>query len=90
MKEEVQEIYNPFNTKDYIISNRDSKRYFQYKDLSLEICKGGYIPKSGLLYDMILNEKICSGSEVLDLGCGYLGILGIISYANKRKYKIFN
>ena len=79
------EKYNPFNTKDYYIVDKEGKKYFNYKNILLELCEGGYIPKSGLIYDKVLNEKLCGDKEVLDLGCGYLGILGLISYFNGAK-----
>ena len=75
-------IYNPFNTKDYYILEKDNKEYFLYRDLELELSADGYIPKSGLLFDMVLSEKICKDKKVLDLGCGYLGILSLIAYMN--------
>ncbi|MBP5679322.1 MAG: methyltransferase [Bacilli bacterium] len=77
--------YNPFNTKDYYILEKEGKKYFNYKNSLLELCDGGYVPKSGLLYDMVLDPKSCEGKDVLDLGCGYLGILGMIAYFNGAK-----
>lgn len=76
------ETYNPFNTKDYYIVEENGKKYFSYNDILLELCSSGYIPKSGLLFDKVLNTQICNGKSVLDLGCGYLGILGMIARAN--------
>ena len=75
-------VYNPFNTKDYYILEKDNKKYFIYRDLELELSADGYIPKSGLLFDMVLFEDTCKDKKVLDLGCGYLGILSLIAYAN--------
>lgn len=78
-------VYNPFNTKDYYILEKDNKKYFLYRDLELELSADGYIPKSGLLFDMVLSEKTCKDKKVLDLGCGYLGILSLIAYMNGAK-----
>lgn len=75
-------VYNPFNTKNYYILEKNDKKYFLYHNLKLEISSDGYIPKSGLLFDMILSEKNCKDKKVLDLGCGYLGILSLIAYVN--------
>lgn len=79
-------IYNPFNTRNYYILENDGKKYFLYRDLKLELSDNGYIPKSGLLFDMVLSEKNCKGKKVLDLGCGYLGILSLIAYMNGASY----
>lgn len=81
----MKTIYNPYNSKDYYIIEENGKKYFQICDLILQINESGYIPKSGLLYDLVLNENNCENKKVLDLGCGYLGILGIIAYLNKAK-----
>lgn len=77
--------YNPFNTKDYSIIEKEDKSYFNYNGTLLELSKTGYVPKSGLLYDMVLNKENCEGKDVLDLGCGYLGILGVIAASNGAK-----
>ena len=77
--------YNPFNTKDYYIIEKEGKKYFNYKNMLLELCDSGYVPKSGLLYDEVLTEESCKDKDVLDLGCGYLGILGLIAYSNGAK-----
>lgn len=74
------EVYNPFNTKDYYILEKNNKKYFVYENLELELATNGYIPKSGLIFDQILTESDCLDKKVLDLGCGYLGILGIMAY----------
>lgn len=79
------EKYNPFNTRDYYIIEKEGKKYFNYKNALLELCESGYVPKSGLLYDDVLTQEACEGKDVLDLGCGYLGILGLIAYYNKAK-----
>lgn len=77
---EKKEIYNPFDTKDYEIIEKDGKKFFNFNGLELELAPGGYIPKSGLIYDMVLSKEECEGKSVLDLGCGYLGILGVTAY----------
>ena len=78
-------VYNPFNTKNYYLIKNQDKNYFKYNDYLIEICPNGYIPKSGLLYDMVLNENLCKNKKILDLGCGYLGILSLISKYNGAK-----
>ncbi len=78
-------VYNPFNTKDYYIAERDNKKYFLYNDLELELSPDGYIPKSGLLFDMALSESECKDKKILDLGCGYLGILSLVANKNGAK-----
>lgn len=77
--------YNPFGIKDYYIVEKEGKKYFNYNDILLELSSNGYTPKSGLLFDMILNKEICGKKDILDLGCGYLGILGFIAYCNGAK-----
>lgn len=72
--------YNVYGSKQYYIAEKDGKQYFQLNDLLLEICPSGYIPKSGLLYDKVLARDICENKKIIDLGCGYLGIIGLISY----------
>ena len=77
--------YSVYGSKQYYIIEKDGKKYFQLNDLLLEICPSGYIPKSGLLYDKVLTKDICENKKVLDLGCGYLGIIGLISKLNGSK-----
>jgi len=79
------EVYNPFNTKEYKLVNFDGKKFLEFNGLNLELSPNGYIPKSGLLYDIVLNKELCEDKKVLDLGCGYLGILGVIAYQNGAK-----
>lgn len=75
--------YNPFNNSNkFYILEKDDKRFFCIDNLELEISENGYIPKSGLLFESVLNKSICENKKVIDLGCGYLGILGIIAYLN--------
>lgn len=78
-----KEIYNPFGNKKYNILKKDNKKYLEYNNIKYELNDNGYIPKSGLLFDNVLNEKICKNKRILDLGCGYMGILSLIS----NKYK---
>lgn len=80
------EVYNPFNINEYKIITKDNKKFFVYDDNLIELVSNGYIPKSGLLFDEILTPEICYGKTVLDLGCGYLGILSFISQKNGAFY----
>lgn len=74
------EVYNPFNMdSEFHIITDNNKRYFKIENLLLEISENGYIPKSGLLFYDVLNEKNIANKSILDLGCGSLGIIGIIS-----------
>ena len=77
MKETIK--YVPYcNWKEFKILKQDEKRYFVFHNSLLEINKEGYIPKAGLLFEEILKEK-CKEKKILDLGCGPLGILGMIA-----------
>lgn len=77
--------YNAYTKKQYYIVKQNNKQYFKIDNLLLEICPNKYIPKSGLLYDILLNKDICFNKKILDLGCGYLGIISIISKLNGAK-----
>ena len=80
------EVYNPFNMdSEFHIITDNNKRYFKIENLLLEISENGYIPKSGLLFYDVLNEKNIANKSILDLGCGFLGILGIISMLRGAK-----
>lgn len=79
------EKYNPFNIREYYIISDGNKNFFKYKGYLLELSKEGYIPKSGLLFDEVLDFDTCNNKNILDLGCGYLGILGIIAKFNGAK-----
>lgn len=78
--------YKPFKSiKNVYIDNNYLIFKLNNKQIKLEIKKGKYIPKSGLLFKNVLNDEI-NNLKILDLGCGYLGILSILSYcwgANK-------
>ena len=52
-----KEIYNPFGNKKYNILKQDNKKYLEYNNKKYELNDNGYIPKSGLLFDNVLNEK---------------------------------
>lgn len=75
------EIYNPFNKHEYYILEQNKTQYFCFNDYKLEISKNGYVPKSGLLFEEVLLENECMNKKVLDLGCGYLGILSIMAHS---------
>lgn len=80
------EVYNPFNMdSEFNIITDNNKRYFKIENILLEISENGYIPKSGLLFYDVLSEKEIKNRTVLDLGCGYLGILGVISMLRGAK-----
>lgn len=71
--------YTPYyNWKEFKIIKVEDKEYFVFHNTLLELNKDGYIPKAGLLFEEVLLEK-CKGKKVLDLGCGPLGILGMIA-----------
>lgn len=74
------ENYKPFDNIEYVIENDNGKRYFLFNNLKLELSPNGYIPKSGVLFNKVLNKNNCKNKDVLDLGCGYLGILGLTAY----------
>lgn len=77
--------YSIYGSNQYSIVEDNNKEYFKIKNHLLEICPSGYIPKSGLLYDKVLTEDICKDKKTLDLGCGYLGIIGLIALLNGAK-----
>lgn len=79
------EKYNPFNIKDYLLLNKNGKKFLIYNNQLIEICPNGYVPKSGLLFDEILTPLICESKSILDLGCGFLGILSLIAIKNNAK-----
>ena len=76
------EVYNPFGVSEYKIITKDDRNFFVYDDNLIELVPNGFIPKSGLLFDEVLTPNICKGKSILDLGCGYLGILSLISKKN--------
>lgn len=80
------EKYNPFNLHEYLIISKNDKKFLVFKNHLLELNDKGYIPKSGLLFDEVLSNEICFNKEILDLGCGYLGIIGIIASLNGAKH----
>lgn len=71
--------YKPYDDwKTFNLVKNDNKIYFDLYDELFEINIDEYIPKAGLLFDEVLENK-CEGKKVLDLGCGYLSILGLIA-----------
>lgn len=79
--------YNPFNSSNnFYIITEENKKFFCIDELKLEIDEKGYIPKSGLLFEKVLNKDTCLDKKVIDLGCGYLGILGVIAFLNGAKH----
>lgn len=77
----MKKEYKPFsNVNGFYINNG----YFQSDTgLNLELRKDGFTPKSGLIYNTVLND--CENKTVLDLGCGDLGILGVMARQNGAK-----
>ena len=72
-------IYKPYEDwKAFEIIEKDRKKFLKMYEYILEIDEDNYMPKAGLLFEEILKEK-CNNKRVLDLGCGQLGILGIIA-----------
>lgn len=78
---DMKKEYKPFsNVHGFYINNG-----FLQSDsgLNLRLRKDGFIPKSGLIYNTVLDD--CNGKTVLDLGCGDLGILGVMALQNGAK-----
>lgn len=74
----MRKEYKPFsNVKGFYINEG-----FLQSDtgLNLRLRKDGFVPKSGLIYNTVLDD--CAGKKVLDLGCGDLGILGVLARQN--------
>lgn len=82
---ENKRIYNPFGLKNYYLLDKGKKTFLSIDNLELEISENGYIPKSGLIFDTVLTKRHCKDKKVLDIGCGYLGILGVIAYLKGAK-----
>lgn len=79
------ENYKPFeDIKNFYImkdKKEDYKLLLHHSDNNsyiLRIKKDGYIPKSGLIFKDIIEQKV-NNKEVLDLGTGQLGFLAIHS-----------
>ena len=74
----MKKEYKPFsNVKGFYINNG----FFQSDTgLNLRLRRDGFIPKSGLIYNTVLHD--CEDKTVLDLGCGDLGILGVMAREN--------
>ena len=71
--------YRPYdNWRTLNIIEKQGKRFLKIYDFFLEINEDNYMPKAGLLFDEILKDQ-CKDKRVLDLGCGQLGILGIMA-----------
>lgn len=81
----MKKEYKPFkNIKNVYIDDDYLNFNLNNQEINLEINKGKYIPKSGLLFKNVLNKDL-ENKKVLDLGCGYLGILSVISYCYNPK-----
>lgn len=76
--EEIIE-YKPYdNWKVHKILKKEGKSFFCFNDVLLELNSEEYVPKAGLLFEEILQNN-SKDKKVLDLGCGYLGIVGMIA-----------
>lgn len=74
--------YEPYkNWKKFNIIEEDNKKFLIIGKYKLEINEKIYIPKAGLLFEEVLNEN-CKNKKILDVGCGQLGILGLIALNN--------
>lgn len=76
---EKETVYEPYKKwKKYKIIEKKDGKYLKLYDYLLRIDESNYIPKAGLLFEDILIDK-CQNKKILDLGCGQLGILGLIA-----------
>ncbi len=70
--------YKPYeNWKSYRISKVGNSSFFTIYDMQLLLNEKEYVPKAGLLFEEVLRSNSID-KKVLDLGCGYLGIIGLI------------
>lgn len=77
--------YQPYkNWKTFEITEFNMKKFITIGNYKLEIDENNYIPKAGLLFEEVLKDN-CKGKKILDLGCGQLGILGLIALNNGAK-----
>lgn len=75
----VIKVYKPYeNWKSFNIIEEDEKKFLEIYNYRLQIDETNYIPKAGLLFEEILKNN-ANGKNVLDLGCGQMGILGLIA-----------
>lgn len=86
-----EEIYKPYeNWKQYKIFNDEekNKKYISLFNKLYELPED-YIPKAGLLFEDVLKYS-SKNKEVLDLGCGKMGILGLLAlnYGAKNSLEV--
>ena len=75
----IIKVYKPYeNWKEFNIIEDDGKKFLELYNYKLQIDETNYIPKAGLLFEEVLKNK-SNGKNVLDLGCGQMGILGLIA-----------
>lgn len=75
----VVKVYKPYeNWKAFKIIEENDKEFLEIYNYKLQIDETNYIPKAGLLFEEILKNR-ADGKRVLDLGCGQMGILGLIA-----------
>lgn len=78
-KMSVITAYRPYeNWKSFNILEEQGKKFLELYNYKLEIDEDNYVPKAGLLFENVL-ENNSKEKKVLDLGCGQMGILGLIS-----------
>jgi len=71
--------YKPYeNWKSFKIIEEQGKKFLELYEFKLEIDTNNYVPKAGLLFEEVLKSN-SKDKEILDLGCGQLGILGLIA-----------
>ena len=82
------EDYKPFDikTKITLLTKSSGEKFLLLKNgkYSLPIGPMGYIPKSGLCFYDVL-KPIVKNKDILDLGCGEMGIISLISIIEGAK-----
>lgn len=82
------EDYKPFDikTKITLLTKSSGERFLLLKNGKYRFPIGpmGYIPKSGLCFYDIL-KPIVKNKDILDLGCGEMGIISLISIIEGAK-----
>lgn len=74
--------YNPLeNIKGFFLEEQNDKKYLTWGNHQHKIPVGpqGIIPKSGLCFYDVLTANIVKNKDVLDLGCGEMGIISLFS-----------
>ncbi len=85
---DILEDYKPFDIKEKItlLTKESGEKFLLLKDGKYRFPVGpmGYIPKSGLCFYDVL-KFIVQNKDVLDLGCGEMGIISLISIIEGAK-----